>query len=357
MDALYPPHPAAGLPLPADDGAPLPERMVQEAVQWYVRLASGQQTQEDMAGFTRWHTAHPGHARAWERLLGMQGMLVASTRHGVAPEVARTALARAARLQARRRAMKALAWGGVASAAALVALEEQAALRQQWHLTLADERTAVGERRRLALPDGTQLLLNTGTAVDIRLGAHERRVVLHRGEIQVATARDPAGRPFIVATRDGTLTPVGTRFTVLRDEALRTGATRLAVSEGAVQVRAAARPADEVVLVPAGRQLWFTSGQVEAPEALRDTALSWTEGTLTAEGTPLADFIAELDRYRPGRLRCAPEVAGLRITGAWPLEGGDPTERVLASLERTLPVRVHRLTRYWVTVAPRTVTN
>ena len=44
----------------------------------------------------------------------------------------------------------------------------------------------------------------------------------------------------------------------------------------------------------------------------------------------LTDVCAELSRYRSGILQCAPEVAGLRVSGAYPLTDID---RALAMLE------------------------
>ncbi|WP_422099378.1 FecR domain-containing protein [Variovorax sp.] len=338
---------------PADDGRALPQEVVAQAIQWFVQLSSGVQGAGDQAAFDAWHRAHADHARAWQRLQGMHAPLQAAQAR-VAPALARAALRQAATVSSRRRALKTLAWAGAGGGAVLLA-------QRQWSDggplagALADARTAVGERRQLRLPDGTQLLLNTATSVDIRFDVRERRLLLHAGEIQVSTARDGQGRPFVVATRDGTLVPVGTRFVVRRiaSDGVEDG-TLLSVSEGAVQVRTALQAAGQApTLVPAGRQLRFTREGIGAPATLDESASSWTAGMLTAEGMRLADFVAELDRYRPGRLRCAPEVAQLRITGSWPLDGDAPTERVLASLERQLPVRVSRLTRYWVTVGPR----
>jgi len=64
----------------------------------------------------------------------------------------------------------------------------------------------------------------------------------------------------------------------------------------------------------------------------------------------LEDVVAELSRYRHGYLGCAPEVAGLRLSGTFLL---DDSEGVLANLEDSLPVRLRRLTRYWVRVEGR----
>ena len=54
-------------------------------------------------------------------------------------------------------------------------------------------------------------------------------------------------------------------------------------------------------------------------------------------------------------LRCDPAVAGLRVSGAFPLNDIDASLRLL---EKTLPVRVSKVTPYWTTVVPRAgVTN
>ncbi|MNN64333.1 fec operon regulator FecR [compost metagenome] len=69
-----------------------------------------------------------------------------------------------------------------------------------------------------------------------------------------------------------------------------------------------------------------------------------------AERQPLGQFLAELARHRPGFLRCSDEAAGLLLTGVFPLAD---TDRILAALERSLPVRVSYRTRYWVSVQRR----
>ena len=71
---------------------------------------------------------------------------------------------------------------------------------------------------------------------------------------------------------------------------------------------------------------------------------------MVASQMRLDDFLAELSRYRRGRLGCDPAIAGLRVSGVYPL---DNTDRVLAALTSALPVEVHTFTRYWVTLRPR----
>ncbi|BCQ62728.1 hypothetical protein PBOI14_44780 [Pseudomonas sp. Boi14] len=70
-------------------------------------------------------------------------------------------------------------------------------------------------------------------------------------------------------------------------------------------------------------------------------------GLLIAERRPLGEVIAELDRYRPGLLRCSAEIAGLRVSGSFSLDQPDASLDLLA---RTLPIRIRRVMGYWASV-------
>ena len=183
--------------------------------------------------------------------------------------------------------------------------------------------------------------LNSDTAVDVRFDAGERRLLLLRGEIQLSTGHDP--RPLHVYSAEGRLRPVGTRFDVRQFA----GRTRVAVHEGAVQVE---NRAGQGLLLPSGRQLDFDRERLGAPQPLPVGSGAWTDGMLVAAGMRLDEFLAEVARYRPGRLGCDPRIGGLRISGSYPL---DDSERILATLPAVLPVEVRRITRYWVGVHPR----
>lgn len=329
----------------AGDEDPVDPAIVDQAIAWYVKLSSGVETPDDHAAFQRWRNADPEHVRAWLRLEAMGKQLQHSTAR-IAPAVTRKTLrAMAVGSPARRRVLKGLMFAGAAGGTAWL-LRDQLSVEGYF----ADIHTATGERRTIVLEDGTTLLLNTASAIDVRFDDRQRLVHLLSGEVMATTAHDPIGRPFLLTTRDGTLTPLGTRFTVRRDDASRS--TRLAVLAGQVDVYPRNDPAQHV-LVSAGWQTRFTHDAVDTPTRLDDAAQSWTDGILTAERTRLADFLSELSRYRHGYLRCDPAVADLRLTGAYPLHGTDPSDRILASLEQTLPVRVSRVTRYWVSVGPR----
>ncbi|KGD93556.1 hypothetical protein JL37_13995 [Achromobacter sp. RTa] len=337
--------------LPPDE-SPIPAHVVDAAIHWYVVLASGTATAQDHAAFACWRSESSAHAAAWSRFEAMGGRLQGGPAR-LAPAATHAALTKAVSASGRRRALKTLAWGGLGGTAFYLA-QAQLPWRGQLASVLADVRTRAGERRDLVLEDGTRLRLNTATAVDLRFSDSERRIVLREGEILVETGADASGRPLVVESPAGTLQPVGTRF-IVRHVADETDCapTQLAVLEGAVRIHADGRPDGETALLTAGQQARFTRRRIEAPVPLDEPSHGWIAGTFSAEGMRLADLLSDLGRYRPGALHCAPEVAELRITGAWPLDGPDATDRILDTLERRLPVRIRRYTRYWVTVGPR----
>ena len=80
----------------------------------------------------------------------------------------------------------------------------------------------------------------------------------------------------------------------------------------------------------------------------RAEAGAWLDGLIVTRNMRLGDFLAEVARYRPGFLSCAADIADLRLSGVFRLED---TDRLLAVLPQTLPVRLHQRTRWWVRAA------
>ncbi|WP_373790280.1 FecR domain-containing protein [Achromobacter insuavis] len=309
--------------------------VLEEAAGWLVRFQSETLSAADRAAFERRRGRSAAHAAAWARV---EDMLRSFGQ--VPPDLGARTLRQLER-PGRRQALRSGAGLLLLGPAAWLAWREL-----PWHEWSADARTATGEQRRMQLADGTRLLLNTATAVDIQYTAEQRVIWLRAGEILLTTSKDPAPvhRPFIVRTAQGSVQALGTRFMV-RDE--RDG-IRVAVFEGAVAIRPAASDAQRVLR--AGQQTVFDAQRIE-PESAVDTALvSWEDGMLAARNWRLADLVAELARYRRGFLRCDPAVAELRVSGAFPLNDIDAGLRLL---EKTLPVRIQRMTPYWVTVAAR----
>lgn len=326
-------------PLSREADAALDPRLLQEAAQWFSVLHFGDASEEDRARWNEW-LGTPGSTQrqAWQRVELISG------RFGAAGGLPGHQVLHAGRSSAdlsRRKALSALAvLGGSALTAWLVSRTPV------WENLLADLSTGVGEIRDTTLADGTRLWLNTDSAVEVRYDDRTRRLRLLRGEIRIVTASDPLGqgRPFVLDTSHGQLRPLGTRFNVRQTSA----EGLLSVDKGAVEVQPSGNDAHAQVIA-AGWQARFTVDGVSAPERIGAPLHGWAAGMLVADDMRLDTFLSELGRYRRGRLACDPAVAGLRLGGVYSVRD---TDQALATLERTLPVRVRRYAPWWVAVVP-----
>lgn len=323
--------------LAENSGATISPQVARQAVQWWMELHAGQAAAQRQAAWRQWRAASPEHEAAWQRIEAMSGQMA-----GIPLPLARAALT-APDAARRRRAMQALVVLVVSGGGAAALLRSQS-----WQAWTADEVADVGRQRRLGLPDGGSVVLNTGSALNIRYGAGQRALQLVHGEILVQTAADTLQRPFVVQTALGTVRALGTRFTVR----LLGDAAEIGVLQGAVELRPAAAPAaapEALQRLRAGEQGRLTKRQAERSGTLAEGSDAWAEGMLVVSRMRLEDFLAELARYRRGRLGCDRAVAELRVSGAYPLAD---TDRILAALTSSLPVRIHSFSRYWVMVKP-----
>jgi transmembrane sensor len=297
--------------------------LLEEAAELLIRLHSGDADAE--AAIAQWRQRSDMHARAWQRAEN-----VLRSFRQVPGDVGRRTLAGLHGAE-RRRMLRAL--GGIAFAAPLAwALWQEQA---EWS---ADLHTAIGEQKTMQLADGTRLVLNTSTAVNIAFDARERRIHLVRGEIMITTGQDTAHRPFRVTSAEGEVRPIGTRYAVRQES----GETHVAVFEGKVEITTRAGQRQRLSM---GEQAFFRNAVVALPRGLSTDAGLWEQGMLLARDMRLADWVEEMGRYRRGVLRCSPAVAELRVSGAFPLTD---SEAALDLLTKTRPVAVRRLTDYWV---------
>ena len=303
------------------------------AAHWVARLAAEPGDPQLHVAWLTWRDESALNQWAWQRVEALRSQLQCLP-GAVAVNVLDVAADQSLRL-GRRALLKGLVIGTGVSAIGWSGYRQA----PQW---MADQRTTTGERHSLRLDDGSQLSLNTASAVDIHYTAEHRLVILRAGEILVETAPDP--RPFLVRSAHGEMRALGTRFDVRQFDDF----TAMSVLQHAVAVRLGVDPAETVV----------TAGQTVTFDALRMLALrpndpgagAWAQGRLIVDHWRLDRLVAELARYRQGYLGCATEIAHLPVSGAYSLDDIDLT---LNALTHALPVRLVSRTRYWTTLAPR----
>jgi len=315
-------------------------RIDQQAAEWIVQLTADTEAEraEARAGFDAWKRADTRHAAAAARLEAFLGDVKQAGRPGSRP-------ARAALDAAPRRRRGPGAGAALVLAAALALPVGFGLVTHPPAYLAADLRSGTGQWTTHTLSDGSRVTLDSGSAVDLHFDGERRSIDLVRGRVLVDVAPD-AARPFVVRTPQGTLTALGTRFTVARTD----GVTTLTMLESHVRARTGGDHPEERV-VSAGERVRLEAGGLSPTEAV-DTASvadAWAHHQLVVGGRPLPEVLDELDRHRPGLIRYdRRRIEHLRVSAVLPLD--DP-DRALALLSASFPqLRLRTLTPYllWV---------
>ncbi|MDP8568003.1 FecR domain-containing protein [Methylophilus aquaticus] len=304
------------------------EKTALQAAEWYFRLQVPSVSQTDQFACQAWRDADPSHEYAWQRAVAVSQKLQALPKG-----LAYTTL-RSNEQSGRRRAIKTLAVLMAVSGVSWEASQSEAARRY-----FTEYSTDIGEQQRITLDEGTEIHLNTASAINTKLTEDLRLIEVEAGEVLIQTGKlDPLNRPMLVSTRFGRLQPLGTRFLVKYMDQHAT----LAVIEGSVKITT--KDHQQSVIL-ANQEAIFDQHAIGKVLPISANLDSWVRGLLVVRDMRLADFASELARYRTGMIRCSPEVADLKISGAFQLHD---TQALLSSLPTLLPVKVDYHTSYWV---------
>lgn len=339
-----------------------------QALDWFVRRGRGLSAAEE-AELQAWLDADAGNAAAlerweadWKNLDALPADGIAALKRGIAQE-------KAAGRQGARRGFWSRLWAAPAfgqdagrggsrpwvsgMAAALVVV--MAASLGWWIWQRPDYEhsfaTARGEQLDETLPDGSRLRLDTATRVTVVFRHGRREVRLSDGQAYFQVEHDP-GRPFDVLAGPLRVTDLGTRFSVrYTPEIAGNDGVQVAVEEGRVRVGPASRFGlvsrlwngghGAAVVLAAGQQVASDAGgglgQVSpVPEG---EIAAWRDNRISFDNTPLAQALAEFERYGPTHLTAGPRVAALGVTGTF---NPRKLENFTRILPQALPVQLRR---------------
>lgn len=303
---------------------------INQACLWVARLWADDASNADHEACQQWREADPQHEQAWQQLMSLQTQLRSLPDRQIGSKVLRS------RSGLSRRHI--LTIGGIGLGVSALGID-------RFYASVASGTTyatSTGEIRHISLEDGTQLVLNTTSEVQVNYDEHTRRVLLLKGEVRIETSPDV--RPFSVVSRDALLQPLGTRFSVRQSG----DDSQLKVYEGSVRV-SPLLISKKPEVIPSGNGVTFSMTKISLPFAIDFSSEAWTQHRLAVANMPLTQFVNELSRYRTGYLRISPDLHSLTVTGIFSL---DDTDRVLQQLTEILPVSVHYFSPYWVTVKP-----
>jgi transmembrane sensor len=316
-----------------------------EACAWIAQLDGGEPSQEDLDAFREWIHRSPRHQKEIKRLSAIWGDLNVLTELAVPirsppPTVLDRFNFRVAAIAI------SLLFGLVGSAYVM------------WPAKYIREpeanpvfTTAIGERKSVTLADGSKVLLNTDTRIQVEYSPERRVLHLHQGEAFFEVAHN-ADRPFLVYAGGDVVRAVGTAFSVR----IQKHDVAVVVTEGTVELASVshtpvgtqgglAKPRTvKLVALDAGQGATVDE-HVEAIETIKPAEvtrkLSWREGVLSFSGEPLEQVVEEVSRYTSLTIVISdPSIRNVTIGGYF--KAGE-TEAMFEALETSFGVRVIRV--------------
>lgn len=290
--------------------------VVLEALEWFVRMRDEKASAEDRRSFEAWLAEDPAHAAALARAEALWQRFDI-----VKPE-----------LELLRRSQGPFSRRNVILGGAAVLIGAGALYLRGRDDLFADYTTDIGERRSVSLEDGSSVELGSYSALSVDFMPAARRVRLHRGQAFFKASAD-AARPFLVDASNAVIEALGTSFDVKYVDDLVT----VVVSEHAVM----ARGAFPAVTVAQGWQISFgRSGQPALSRADLAAAGAWRRDQIIFQDVPLRRVLAEIERYRRGRIVLMDGSLGaIPVTAIF---SAKQPENALQTLADTLPIRLFR---------------
>ncbi|WP_313714376.1 FecR domain-containing protein [Pseudomonas sp.] len=304
------------------------------ALQWLIRI-NEQPAAAGSAAFKRWLLADPRHREAYaEAQLLWQLSEAPATRLA---EEEHADLQRYLLAMAKPPGKGHWRRAGMALAAACLVLAVSMAggwWPSAWLLNLQADFSSSDALRQVTLADQSQVTLDAGSAIAIDFQQGERRVRLLHGAAFFQITH--TGQPFVVEAAGGEVRVLGTQFEV-RDQGQ---GAQVIVRSGRVAVVPAVGQAGQVLT--ANQQLAYADGQAgELSSVDSDSRLAWRQGWLNYYQVPLAQVVADLGRYYPGRIVLLDGELGQRkVSGSFPanepLAALDSLGKVLGFSRQTL---------------------
>lgn len=282
--------------LTATNETPEPDALLREALDWVVRLKTGEPTRADVEALQEWRQQSDAHEAAFKnaarvfRHAGVAALELAD--QPVTGDVARFSRRPAPRPIGRR----AFLGGAAAAAAAAVGyaiVRPPLGLWPSLEELSADYRTGKGELRKIAVAPNVSLELNTQTSIALRPASNETRIELISGEASVVATS--ASIPFVLLAADGQISAVEADF----NARCLDGAVSVTCLSGSVDVAQGGR----TVRLGRAQQVSYSPGGIEASVQVDPGQVTaWQAGLLIFRDRPLADVVEEVNRYRSGKI-------------------------------------------------------
>lgn len=287
----------------ADLQSPLDEALRREASAWLVRLTSGQATTEDAEAFRNWYVLSARHSAAFDegkRLWQALGPALDAER--TMPVTLRPGSTRGFNPARRAFLGAALAGAGCMAAGQVFGWPAWMGLSSDYH-------TGTGEQKQFALGPSVTVAMNTQTQINVRHNSSNTPAIeLLAGEAQIhAGILAPA--PFIVYTPEVEVHAMAAQFNIRNLD----GKVNVGCQQGQLWIQCRGNQSELV----AGQQIAYgPDGLGNIAPADVEKMDAWRRQLLIFDRQPLSLVVAEINRYRPGKIIIVNTALGRRTVQA-----------------------------------------
>lgn len=305
-------------------------RASEEAGEWLLRLQEGTLSREQREAFVDWLRESQVHVAEMLRMASVLGVLeqfehwTGIVTSGAERDDVVVSLTHASEPTKKRSPVP---WLAAAAIACIVLFAGLLVPSLRGQVIQTDR----GERREVALSDGSVVQIDPETRLRVKMEEHSRHIHLESGRALFRVAKNPA-RPFIVHADGTTVRAIGTAFGVER----RSQGVVVTVAEGKVsvdgpraeetsRVRETSQAREGIAAEPglvlvANEQvtLQVAAAMPTVHKVDSERALAWAEGRLIFEDTPVSEVVAQFNRYNSIQIQVQDErLAARPISGVF----------------------------------------
>jgi transmembrane sensor len=272
-----------------------PDALLDEALDWIVRLKTGEPTRADVEALQRWREQSVAHEEAFKKAARLFRHAGIAARELADQPIEINAAEALRRSPSKALVRRAFLGGAIAAATAgYLVVRPPLGLWPSLEELSADYRTAKGEHRKIALTSGVSLELNTQTSVALREVQNETRIELISGEASV-TATPSSSKPFVMLAANGRITAVEANF----NARCLDGVVLVTCLNGAVDVVQGGKE----VRLRKSEQVSYSPAGIEASVPVDPAQITaWQAGLLIFRDQPLSEVVDEVNRYRSGKI-------------------------------------------------------
>lgn len=283
-----------------------------EAVDWIVRLSSGDATEADADALDEWRSSDPANDQAFRAMATVRPVAKALK---YAPKLDRRVV---------------LTGGGTMAAIGIfMMIRPPLDLWPSLAELMADHRTVAGQRYAFAPVDGVKVEMNSSTSVSLQ--GNGMGVDLIDGEAFVTVDR-AAG--FVIEAKDARASARNAAFNIQ----ILGGDVRISCISGQVTCD---RGSNRESLMSRQELTLRSDGTIVRKVAAAAQLAAWRQGLLVFEATPLIEVVEQLNRYRSSPIILANSAMGQRsVSGVFYTDQIDPA---ITQLQQLLDLHIRSL--------------